>query len=123
MITETENNSTDALVAENKGEPEWTQPVDSMLGGFAEDAPAAQAAEQAEMNKREYWSSVLTGNPDTVPLDVCERAGATRADMSREQQLYTLCSAVNRSWVADYKGVPRMELQTNWKKHRAQLAA
>ncbi|MBQ7022155.1 MAG: hypothetical protein IJN29_01140 [Akkermansia sp.] len=123
MITETENNSTDALVAENKGEPEWMQPVDSMQGGFAEDAPAAQAAEQAEMNKREYWSSVLTGNPDTVPLDVCERAGATRADMSREQQLYTLCSAVNRSWVADYKGVPRMELQTNWKKHRAQLAA
>ena len=122
MITEMKKPAAGNAAAEKKNEPKLLQPADSMQSSLPESEVGAQP-ESTETKKREYWGRVLTGNPDTVPMDVCERAGADSADMSREQQLYTLCSAVNRSWVADYKDIPRMELLTNWKKYRAELAA
>ncbi len=71
---------------------------------------------------RRYWQQVLTGNPDTVPAEVWERAGANEPGLSREQQEYALYSAVNRSWVADHKAHSRREVLADWSRHRKALA-
>lgn len=70
-----------------------------------------------------YWHQVLTGNPETVPIDVRDRAGAEDAGLTPEQREYVLCSAINRSWLADHRNYPRRELMVNWGKYRAELAA
>lgn len=75
-----------------------------------------------EEERGRYWHSVLTGNPDTVPDEVWQRSGAADGSLSREQQVYKLCSTINRSWVADHSGLSRRELMAEWKKHRSDLA-
>lgn len=82
----------------------------------------SQEEEEPDEEKDSYWNRVLTGNPDTVPDDVCSRAGADDASLSPGERHYRLCSSVNRSWVADYLGVPRENLRAGWGSYRAELA-
>lgn len=82
------------------------------------------AADDGETEARDrYWQSVLTGNPDTVRDDVRERSGANDVSLSRAQSEYMLFTSINRSWVADHRGISRPELLHNWKKYRSELAA
>lgn len=87
-----------------------------------EAEPAAAATPPQEEPRLRYWHEVLTGNPDTVPQEVRERAGANAAGLSPEQQDYALFSAINRSWVVDHRGKNRSEVLAEWKKHRSALA-
>ena len=86
-----------------------------------ESSPASPETESGEARSR-YWHEVLTGNPDTVPDEVREQAGANAAGLSPEQQDYALFSAINRSWVVDHRGKQRREVMADWKTHRSALA-
>lgn len=86
--------------------------------------PISERDEEITRDEAEiYWRAVLTGNPETVPLNVRDRAGAEDAGLTPEQQEYVLCSAINRSWLADHSSHSRRELLVNWGKYRAELAA
>lgn len=84
--------------------------------------PPVQDGTPVPLERDAYWHRVLTGNPDTIPQEVRELAGANDAALAPEQQEYTLFSAVNRSWLADNKGLPREEVMADWRTHRAELA-
>ena len=60
----------------------------SVLGDEATDPEAQQR----------YWHSVLTGNAETVPMDVRERSGANDVSLSPEQREYNLCSSIYLLW-------------------------
>ncbi|MDO5471083.1 MAG: hypothetical protein Q4F38_07250 [Akkermansia sp.] len=89
----------------------------------AVQVPPTEAQEEPDDEHRLYWHRILTGNPDTVPQEVRERAGAEAEGLSREERDYILFSAVNRSWVVDKQRVSREAVMADWKTHRAELAA
>ena len=86
------------------------------------DATRNEPLHETEAQQR-YWQSVLTGNADTVPMEVRERSGANDALLSPEQREYNLCSSINRSWVADHRNHSREEISANWNRLRSQLAS
>lgn len=89
-----------------------------------EAEPSLDTDDRSATRKAEvYWHRILTGNPETVPPEVRERAGAEDAGLTPEQREYVLCAAINRSWLADKRKHPRRELLVNWGKYRAELAA
>lgn len=90
--------------------------------GNAASSVLGDEATETEAQQR-YWRSVLTGNADTVPMDVRERSGANDVSLSPEQREYNLFSSINRSWVADHRNHSREEIAANWNRHRAQLAS
>lgn len=94
------------------------------------EAPAAEpAAEEKPVEepklidaKEDYWSRVLTGNPDTVPQELRERVGADDALVPEEEREYELLSTINRSWYADHHEQSREQVAGRWPQLRAQMA-
>ncbi len=114
-------------IAEPEGEQPSLQPIltpdaGSDVSAWDEVKKLPQQKESVTPNAEVYWHQVLTGNPETVPHEVRDRAGAEDAALSPEQREYVLCSAINRSWLADHSEHPRRDLLVNWGKYRAELA-
>lgn len=84
--------------------------------------PAGAEPPPTNREQQQYWQRVLTGDPATVPQAVRDRAGANDPGLSPEQQVYTLCSSINRSWMADHSGRSREDILHNWKQLRSNLA-
>ncbi len=103
-------------------QPALTPETGREVSASAESKISPQQKELPTQGAEVYWHQVLTGNPETVPHEVRERAGAEEAALSPEQREYVLCSAINRSWLADHSEHPRRDLLVNWGKYRAELA-
>ncbi len=88
----------------------------------APPAAAPTAAPSMEAVRQQYWRSVLTGSPETVPDAVRGRAGLGDAALSDEQEEYRLLSAINRSWAVDHLGLSREEVRSGWARLRSNLA-
>ena len=121
----------EATAAEPPPEPETENAPDisaenglpTTVAPLPEVEPAPTAVQLSIARERQqYWRSVLTGNPTTVPQEVRERTGANDPGLSPEQQVYTLCSSINRSWMADHSDHSREEIMRDWKQLRSNLA-
>ncbi|MCQ2364191.1 MAG: hypothetical protein MJ051_01385 [Akkermansia sp.] len=90
-----------------------------------EPSPEPAAEEKAEPKlidaKEDYWSRVLTGNPDTVPQELRQRVGADDALVPEEEREYELLSAINRSWYADHHEESREQVAGQWPQLRSQM--
>lgn len=75
-----------------------------------------------EWEKGGYWSRLLTGNLETVPLEVRRKAGADNEEEPAESRDYRLASCINRSWVVDHKNLPREQVVADWPLIRKKLA-
>lgn len=84
-----------------------------------QEAPAATAAGG---DKRQYWRSILTGNPATVPSAVRKQAGVDDWDIPEQQREYRLLATINRSWAADHLPRSREQVQADWPRQRERLA-
>ncbi len=102
------------------GEPSAAR--DEVLPETVPDPQVAAARERREREIRAYWDKILTGRVDTIPEEVRQRAGAADETLDAKERDYRLLSAVNRSWVADHRGVSREEVQADWNRMRAELA-
>lgn len=96
--------------------PQWQKPQ-------ALEQPPQPAEGTPAQEQQVYWHHLLTGDPDTVPNDVRRRAGAEEPSLTEEQRDYRVCSAINRSWVVDHRGLSREEVAARWPELRRQLAA
>ena len=84
---------------------------------------ATPIASEEEQGKESYWNRVLTGDPETVPSEVVQQAGADDADATDEENTYNLLSIINRSWYADHSpGVYRDGILVSWDDMRRDLA-
>ena len=87
-------------------------------------APEAepQPAPDASARKRQYWRSILTGNPATVPAAVRRQTGVDEWDLPEEQKEYRMLATLNRSWAADHLERTPEHIRTHWRSERAELA-
>ena len=83
--------------------------------------PPADTPEDTEAQKTDYWRSVLTGDPATVPLSVRRQSGVDEWDMPDEQREYKLLSTINRSWAADHMPYTQEEISVSWGQRRREL--
>lgn len=117
-------NLEEALIASPPTHSQWEreEKENSSMDGVTR-GEASQISREEEAQKREqYWSRVLTGDPETVPAEVRTRAGADRLDEPEEERNYDLMTSLNRSWVVDHLGVGKEETLTHWGSLRADLA-
>lgn len=106
-----------------------TPPSESVSAAVAEaPAPEPAAAEKTAEGpklidaKEDYWSRVLTGNPDTVPQELRQRVGADDALVPEAEREYELLSSINRSWYADHHETSREQIAGQWPQLRSQMA-
>lgn len=85
-------------------------------------APSLAPAETPGQGKERYWSSLLTGDPATVPDAVRHMAGADDESRPEAERDYSLMSNINRSWVADYGEMSREQVRAAWPRLRMNLA-
>lgn len=102
--------------------PPPTKPLPPFWKTSAEPAQQPSSSSATAEEKARYWRKILTGNPDTVPEEVRRRAGADDASEDAEERQYRLLSSVNRSWAADFLGLPRETVAENWEEVRAGMA-
>ena len=76
-----------------------------------------------ELEKGRYWSSLLTGNLEQVPLALRQKVGADNETEPAEVRDYRLASHINRSWVVDHQKVSREQVRANWPELRRNMAA
>lgn len=91
----------------------------------AEEGAEVQAPREqphTSIRKKRYWRTVLTGDPETIPLEVRRKVGVDDWDLSREHREYRLMQAVNKSWAADHLPRTREQINVNWPRERYELA-
>lgn len=89
-----------------------------------EEAAAMQSRRltMSDVERGQYWSSILTGDVNTVPDSVRKKAGADDAAESPDRRNYKLLSAINRSWVVDHLNTPKEKVRSDWGRMRAEMA-
>ncbi len=75
-----------------------------------------------EQEKGRYWSSLLTGNLEQVPLVLRQKVGADNETEPAEVRDYRLASHINRSWVVDHQKMSREQVRANWPELRRNMA-
>ena len=88
--------------------------------------PALKAISEGDIRHAEnveiYWHQVYTGDPACVPSAIRNAAGANEPGLTPEEREYRICTAVNRSWYADHKNMPREKVLAEWPGLRRGLA-
>ena len=85
-------------------------------------APLPEQNAGREAEKGHYWSKLLTGNLEQVPLVLRRKAGAGDEQEPAEVRDYRLASSINRSWVVDHKNLSREQVRANWPDLRRNMA-
>ncbi len=76
-----------------------------------------------EVEKGQYWNTLLSGSLEQVPLELRRKVGADNEQEPAEVRDYRLASCINRSWVVDHRNMPREQVRANWPELRRHLAA
>lgn len=84
--------------------------------------PLREVNSGKEWEKSQYWNTLLTGDPSTVPAEVRHKAGADDESRPAEERDYQLMSSINRSWVVDHRGLEREKVRAEWPELRRNIS-
>lgn len=108
------------MIMDTTTENNWTEPQKPV--SLESLPPLQKVNEGREWEKNKYWNNILTGNPDTVPDAVRQKAGAADENSPAEERNYRLMSNINRSWVVDFKNKKKEEVRATWPDIRLNLS-
>ena len=104
---------------DNDDAPAATGAANNTSATMPKSVPPTQADDE---KKQQYWRSVLTGDPVTVPDAVRAQSGVDEwEEATEEQKEYRLLSTVNKSWAADHLPLSREKIHAEWREQRAGL--